>query len=180
MSLPSLLLERIGLTRDFNVNVREADELTTAALLTLLNDGLVIGENLGLGWEGYDITDRGSDARSGLALDLLVVFPGASTSSGDVALWVWLLLHGGVVPQYGISPELSTEVLHLLVCGLDLARSDSVRDDVWYIWGGSFADDERRAGVSGSATCRCGEVSELQLVAEVSSVTKLLRQMLDR
>lgn len=180
MTLPSLLLERIAITKHFSADIREADELTMAALLQLCDEGLVVEKDLGLGWVGFTVTDRGTAWRSGLVLSLLVASPGVSASSGDVALWVWLLLHGGEVPQYASKPELTTEVLHLLVCGLDLADSSSVRDDVWDVWGGTFADAEHRAGVSGQATCRCGRIVDLHLVAEVASVTELLRQILDQ
>jgi hypothetical protein len=158
---------------------RTLDDTTTTAVLTLLDQGYITSTDCGAGYVAYAATDAGKRVAATFTAAAIAGAPGNSTdSSGDVALWSWLLLNGGELGRYATEPSATPAVAHLLACGLDLAKSGPVRDDVWTVWGGTFGDDGREAGVSGMAACRCGHVHDLSLRATVESVTDLLRQAL--
>lgn len=157
---------------------RALDDATAAVLSTLVDSGYIAAEDDGSGYVFYTITDAGRKQAGLLTAAGIAGAPGDhADNSGDVALWAWMLLNGGEIAPYSTSPSLTLPVWHLLACGLDLAKSGAVRDDVWTVWGGTFGADEREAGVSGHAVCLCGEI-DLLLEATVPSVTDLLRQTL--
>lgn len=176
---PLLLLARLGREQYLNLHLADeagspVDEALTTALEALTDLDYVRADS-----GCYALTDEGSEAVED-ATRRRCLLDGAEgdTSSGDRALWTWLLLHGGDLGPYDTTVEMTAPCWHLLACGLDLTRSGSVQDDTWTIWGGTFGDNDRETGVSGSATCRCGSVRNLQLLATVPSVTDLLRQVL--
>ena len=158
------------------------DDVATADLLALMDASLVrdTGENAGSGYSVLEMTEYGDRVlREDPHAIAHALTSSSSCSSGDLALWEWLLLNGGVSTYYSGIVGMSADAWHLLACGIDLSRSTPVRDDTWYTFAGTFADyDDKETGVSAHATCVCGNVESLVLVAQVESVTELLRQVL--
>jgi len=158
------------------------DDVATADLLALMDASLVrdTGENVGSGYSVLQMTEYGDRVlREDPHAIAGALASSSSRSSGDLALWEWLLLNGGVSTYYSGIVGMSADAWHLLSCGVDISRSLPVRDDTWYTFAGTFADhDDKETGVSAHATCVCGKVKDLKLVAQVESVTELLRQVL--
>lgn len=158
-------------TACWDVKVREAFHLAEGL-------DLIRGKHEWATFWTYELTEHGqqyldgkSDMRDGIGM--------GDISAGDRAMWAWLLQHGGVVSTYGSIPEVTdVDFLHLISCGVDFARSSAVRDDSWTTFAGTFADDDRHTGVGARATCLCDEVENLQVVAEIESVTELLIQLI--
>jgi hypothetical protein len=155
-------------------------------VLPLVEVGLVELAGSDSDGEYVTLTAAGSEALAALVPEDLCWLPvgieWSPSRRAGAALWLWLVVRGGVRGGYSATGtnryDDNGEIMHLLACGLDLSCSTAVRDDSWSTFTGTFADDGQARGVGGQATCRCGEVEDLRLLAEVESVTELLRQVL--
>lgn len=173
----ALLLNKIAVT-PFGWHTTEATHLSVL-MERLENDGFVKVNRLSTLTRGAVLTAKGE--RAARTANPAALFTASTPHErAQRALWAWLLHNGFQPGSYAAEYELGQhgEIAHLLACGLELAYSSVVRDDVWTVWAGTFADDNREAGVSGQGSCACGEIRNFTVHARVESITALLTQVL--
>lgn len=147
------------------------------AVLPLDEAGLVTIGGTSFGATHITVTTAGRELAETATPETLCGPLADSEQRAEAALWLWLLLNGGINGEYGSVSHYGEEgeIAHLMLCGLDMKKSSQVRDDTWGVWQGTFADDRRETGVSGYAYCRCDVVEGLTVVHKVESVTALIR-----
>ena len=127
-----------------------------------------------------DLTAEGVEAAASVTPAMLTGAQNSPAARAQAAMWLFLLLNGHTPGSYGSTHPFGErgEIAHVLTCGLDLTRSSSVSDDTWSSWGGTFSSDNRHVGISGEASCRCGQVMRHSVKHEVESIADLLAQTL--
>jgi hypothetical protein len=124
----------------------------------------------------YEINEHGlQHARTVTYADLA----GENSQSPFNALWMLLLLKGGEHRYYSgetIDPLGSQgQMLHLTSCGLDPLKSSIPTDDHWSYFGGTFVEDDEQSGISGHASCRCGDIEDYTVrMAHTGEIAKLV------
>lgn len=178
LTSPQVAILTAKLARMSIVDRQEAGEAELSDALDALVSGGYAEKEATFGGHRFSLTETGrAAAAQGHVADAVRESPNSPESRAKAALWYWLLING-YLPGYHGHRAYYGPIGHLLLCGLDLNRSAAVDDDEWETWAGTFTSPARNVGVSGRATCRCGQISGLTIFAEVESIVALLSETL--
>ena len=125
--------------------------------------------------KGFIITPAGrAHAAKATMSDL---FPGVDFDAGTSSerakghLWMHLAMKGKTAEWYDSYSRYepydwfpTEKLLHMLICGLDFEKSSTPTISGWESFAGTFDEAEKHNGLVGSATCRCGEAENEEVV----------------